>query len=266
MNDIIEHHGVKGQRWGVRKKRASTTNSSRGASKSKSTTTPSTNHKVLNAILPSSRVQSAITTSLGLAVGAAQYSALRQLGSDRMTALSGSLAKGVLVQVGGNVLSNAILDASRNDTIEHHGVKGQRWGVRKRVSSIRSSARNKKSSDAAASQKKWKKMYANRSKMSTKELQEAVTRLNLENQLAQNISKIPRTRSQRATAAIKKYASTTIKQQVGNIIASQLESYINAAASGGSSAFKEARYRAKNPGFSHMSSAASAAARAAIKK
>ena len=112
MNDIIEHHGVKGQRWGVRKKRARTTNSSRGASKSKSksTTTPSTNHKVLNAISPRSNVQSAITTSLGIAVGAAQYAALRQLGSERMTALSGSLAKGVLVQVGGNILSNAMLN------------------------------------------------------------------------------------------------------------------------------------------------------------
>ena len=111
MNDIIEHHGVKGQRWGVRKKRVRTANSSRGASKSKSTTTPSTNHKVLNAILPYSKVQSAITTSLGIAVGAAQYATLRQLGSDRMTALSGSLAKGVLVQIGGNILSNAMLNA-----------------------------------------------------------------------------------------------------------------------------------------------------------
>ena len=113
QSDEIEHHGVKGQRWGVRKKRVRTTNSSRGASKSKSkpSATPSTNHKVLNAVLPQSKVQSAITTSLGLAVGAAQYAALRQLGSERMTALSGSLAKGVLVQVGGNILSNAMLDA-----------------------------------------------------------------------------------------------------------------------------------------------------------
>ena len=97
-----------------------TTNSSRGTSKSKSksksksTTTPSTNHKVLNAILPYSKVQSAVTTSLGLAVGAAQYATLRQLGSDRMTALSGSLAKGVLVQVGGNILSNAMRNANKN--------------------------------------------------------------------------------------------------------------------------------------------------------
>ena len=262
MNDIIEHHGVKGQRWGVRKKRASTTNSSRGASKSKSTTTPSTNHKVLNAILPSSRVQSTITTSLGLAVGAAQYAALRQLGSDRMTALSGSLAKGVLVQVGGNILSNAILDARRNDTIEHHGVKGQRWGVRKRVSSIRSSVRNKKSSDAARSQKKWKSTYANRSKMSTKELQEAVTRLNLENQLAQNISKIPRTRSQKAVSAINKFAGNLVKQQVGNFLTNQLGDYIKKY---GGPILKEAKYRAANPGFSHMSEAARAATNGALR-
>lgn len=148
-----------------------------------------------------------------------------------------------------------------NDIIEHHGVKGQRWGVRKRVSSIRSSERNKKSSDAARSQKKWKSTYANRSKMSTKELQEAVNRLNLENQLAQNISKIPRTRSQKAASAIKKFASNNlVKQQVGNFLTNQLSDYIKKY---GGPILKEAKYRAANPGFSHMSEAASAAARAA---
>lgn len=113
-----------------------------------------------------------------------------------------------------------------NDIIEHHGVKGQRWGVRKRVSSIRSSTRNNKSSDAARSQKKWKSTYANRSKMSTKELQEAVNRLNLENQLSQSISRIPRTRSQKAVSAISKFAGNIVSQQVGNFLTNQLNSYI----------------------------------------
>ena len=113
-----------------------------------------------------------------------------------------------------------------NDIIEHHGVKGQRWGVRRRVSVSGSVKKKISSSDAAASQKKWKKTYANRSKMSTKELQDAVTRLNLENQLAQNISKIPRTRSQRAVSAISKFAGTIVQQQAGNFLSNQLSAYV----------------------------------------
>lgn len=113
-----------------------------------------------------------------------------------------------------------------NDIIEHHGVKGQRWGVRKRVSVSGSVKKKISSSDAAASQKKWKKTYSNRSKMSTKELQDAVTRLNLENQLAQNISKIPRTRSQRAVSTISKFAGNLASQQVGNFLTNQLNAYV----------------------------------------
>ena len=113
-----------------------------------------------------------------------------------------------------------------NDIIEHHGVKGQRWGVRRRVSTSGPEKKKSHSSDAATSQKKWKKTYANRSKMSTKELQEAVTRLNLENQLSQSISKIPRTRSQRAVSAISKFAGNIIQQQAVNFLSNQLSAYI----------------------------------------
>lgn len=112
------------------------------------------------------------------------------------------------------------------EIIEHHGVKGQRWGVRKRISSLGSGKAKRKSSDAASSQKKWKSTYANRSKMSTKELQDAVTRLNLENQLSQSISKIPRTQSQRAVSAISKFAGNVIQQQAASFLSNQLSAYI----------------------------------------
>ena len=112
-----------------------------------------------------------------------------------------------------------------NDIIEHHGVKGQRWGVRRRVLTSGPEKKKPHSSDAAASQKKWKKTYANRGKMSDKDLQAAVNRLNLENQLSQSISRIPRTRSQKAVSTISKFAGNLVAQQVGNFLTSQLSAY-----------------------------------------
>lgn len=113
-----------------------------------------------------------------------------------------------------------------NDVIEHHGVKGQRWGVRTRIKSALGTKKKSTSPTAKQTQVKWKKTYANRGKMSDKELQAAVNRLNLENQLAQSISRIPRTRSQKAVSTIGKFAGNIVSQQVGSFLTNQINSYI----------------------------------------
>lgn len=59
-----------------------------------------------------------------------------------------------------------------------HGVKGQKWGQRRRAV--------KASNDRA---KEWNKKYINRSSMSTKDLKKNVERLNLENQFRDAVIK-----------------------------------------------------------------------------
>ena len=74
------------------------------------------------------------------------------------------------------------------DSIEHHGVKGMKWGQHKvtRVaggstgSSIGAHIQTRYANKARA--KQWRSQYNNRGKMSTEELRRAVNRLNLENQ------------------------------------------------------------------------------------
>ena len=76
-------------------------------------------------------------------------------------------------------------------SIEHHGVKGQKWGVRRRVQALVGGSGQVPKSAAAASEsreKSWKKVYANRASMSTPQLREKVNRLTLENQLKQQVS------------------------------------------------------------------------------
>ena len=82
------------------------------------------------------------------------------------------------------------------DIIEHHGVKGMKWGVRKDRRSSASRRRKtratpkpppKKPDRAQPSSKKYKKSDA--SKLSDKDLRERVNRMNMEKQYKDLISK-----------------------------------------------------------------------------
>lgn len=78
-------------------------------------------------------------------------------------------------------------------TISHHGVKGQRWGVKRKGSAVSSGLMNKKpkndlSAQSAAREASWQGKYLKRSSMSTRELQANVNRLNLENQFKKAVS------------------------------------------------------------------------------
>lgn len=73
--------------------------------------------------------------------------------------------------------------------LEHYGVKGMKWGVRK--STKPSSKRAKRKAAKKASHKtsaKWNKKYQYRESLSDKDLERAVRRLQLENQFAREVS------------------------------------------------------------------------------
>lgn len=72
------------------------------------------------------------------------------------------------------------------DFIEHYGVKGMKWGVRKRAGGLITKARGgpklPDSEDASKAKVSKKKAKNNVGSLSNKELQELVTRMNLEQQ------------------------------------------------------------------------------------
>lgn len=98
-----------------------------------------------------------------------------------------------------------------DEYLEHHGVKGMKWGVRKsRTKSSpeptsfteggkrkadavitekdKKAAMRKIKTDSAKREKEWEKLYLKRSTMGDREIQLALNRLKLENQLAKEVA------------------------------------------------------------------------------
>lgn len=83
--------------------------------------------------------------------------------------------------------SKIVAVVSEVDTIEHHGVKGMKWGFRKMRSRFSTSNKIKKANKAANN--KWKKKYNNRHVMTDKDLRNATNRLRMENDFAEQIQR-----------------------------------------------------------------------------
>lgn len=114
--------------------------------------------------------------------------------------------------------------------LEHYGVKGMRWGIRKsRVKTgSRSSSKRAARKAATVARKKanaasrktgaaWNKKYSYRSSMSDRDLKRAVERLRLENEFGSQLSRsqqyIPKTTRQKIASGtlsiLKSVAGTT---------------------------------------------------------
>ena len=83
--------------------------------------------------------------------------------------------------------NNMVSVDSSSDFIEHFGVKGMKWGFRKRRQDIVSAKRRAKNSDKTHA--KWKKKYQNRASMTDKDIRRATERLRLENDFAEQIKR-----------------------------------------------------------------------------
>lgn len=85
---------------------------------------------------------------------------------------------------------HAVQSGSSEEIIEHFGVKGMKWGfrrVRERLARRKQRKVDAKVSKARTSQ--WKHKYAQRARISDRDLKRAVERLRLENDLAEQVKR-----------------------------------------------------------------------------
>lgn len=90
-----------------------------------------------------------------------------------------------------DLIDSIIAQDVSSASIEHHGIKGQKWGVRRRVQALiggRSQVPRPVAKQSASREQSWKKVYANRASMTTPKLRETVNRITLENQLKQQVN------------------------------------------------------------------------------
>ena len=113
-----------------------------------------------------------------------------------------------------------------NDTLEHYGVKGMKWGKRRAEARMAKKARKKARKKAEKQSKKtdeeWTVKYKKRSDMTDDEVQAATKRLRLENEFAKQVAQSSKTNQNtklgdriKDISTISKDLSTSQKQAAG---------------------------------------------------
>ena len=76
-----------------------------------------------------------------------------------------------------------------NDTLEHYGVKGMKWGKRRAKARMARKARKKAKKQSIKTGEDWDMKYKKRSDMTDDEIEAATKRLRLENEFANQVER-----------------------------------------------------------------------------
>ena len=131
-----------------------------------------------------------------------------------------------------------------NDTLEHFGIKGMKWGKRRAATKMAKKAKKKADKQSRKTVDEWDTKYKKRSDMTDDEIAAATKRIRLENEFAEQLS-----RSSKYTGVKKNGFGESVKNVANatnnlNKSQKQLAGIATAAASGVGLAY---RYKDKIP-------------------
>ena len=98
-----------------------------------------------------------------------------------------------------------------NDTLEHYGVKGMKWGKRRAKARMAKKARKKAEKQSKKTDEEWAVKYKKRSDMTDDEISAATKRLRLENEFAKQVAQSSKTNQNTKLGDRIKDISTTTK-------------------------------------------------------
>ena len=98
-----------------------------------------------------------------------------------------------------------------NDTLEHFGVKGMKWGKRRAEARMAKKARKKAEKQSKKTKEEWDVKYKKRSDMTDDEISAATKRLRLENEFAKQVAQSSKTNKNTKLGDRIKDISTTTK-------------------------------------------------------
>ena len=116
--------------------------------------------------------------------------------------------------------------------LQHHGVKGMKWGVRK--DRVKKPGRGLKSmNESAKRERDWKYQYRERGVLSDNELRDVVNRLRLENEFAKLSGEASKGQRKMAKSFIKNASSIAMNDKTKQAMASVVGAGLRKGMTGG---------------------------------
>lgn len=81
------------------------------------------------------------------------------------------------------------IDNIQEDSFEHFGIKGMKWGIKKWYSNSKFGRARRAKKEQKAALAAWQRKYGNMHKMTSKDLEKATRRLRLENDFAEQMKR-----------------------------------------------------------------------------